>query len=91
MVVFCFSFFFWGGGGVKTYFRLSFYHNIKIQQKHFANVSIFGKIQNFDNFNGFCSPEFDLLMKDSAIFRLICNEQHSGKSNKNTSDVFITK
>ena len=64
---------FWG---VKTYFGLSFYQNIEIQQK-FADVSIFEKIQNFDNFRGFCSPKFDLFMKDLAIFRLICNEQHS--------------
>ena len=34
-------------------------------------------IQNFDYFSGICSPEFDLFMNDSAIFRLKCNEQHS--------------
>ena len=35
------------------------------------------KIQNFDNFSGFCSPEFDLFVKDLDIFQLKCNEQRS--------------
>ena len=37
----------------------------------------FLKIQNFDNFSGFCNPEFDLFIKDSAIFLIKWNEQHS--------------
>ena len=32
---------------------------------------------NFDYFSGFCSAEFDLFVKDSAIFQLECTEQHS--------------
>ena len=54
---------------VKTYFGLTFYQNIKFN-KNVADVSIFEKTQKFDNFSGFCSPEFELFMKDSAIFRL---------------------
>ena len=46
--------------------------------KNFADVSISEKIQNFDDFSGFCSPEFDSCLRDLAIFRLKCNEQHSG-------------
>ena len=42
-----------------------------------ADVSISEKIQNFDHFSGFCSPEFDSFFGDLAIFRLKCNEQHS--------------
>ena len=42
--------------------------------KNFADVSISEKIQNFD---GFCSPEFDIFLRDLAIFQLVCNEQHS--------------
>ena len=45
--------------------------------KFFADVSIFEKIQNFDYFSGFCSPEFDLFMKDWVIYGLKYNEQHS--------------
>ena len=45
--------------------------------KIFAVVSISEKIQNFDDFSGFCSPEFDSFLRDLAIFRSICNEQHS--------------
>ena len=62
--------------GEKTYFGLSFCQNIKIQQNFLLMSAFFRKIQNFDHFIGFCSPEFDLFMKDSAIFRLKCNEQH---------------
>ena len=40
-------------------------------------VSTFEKIRNFDDFSGFCSPEFDSFVRDSAIFRLKRNEQHS--------------
>ena len=47
--------------------------NIEILKKNFADVSIFEKIQNFDNFSGFCSPEFDLFMKDFSIFRFKCD------------------
>ena len=64
---------FWG---VKTYFGLSFIKTLKFD-KTFCYVSIFEKIQNFDNFSDFCSPEFDLFIKDSAIFLLKSNEQHS--------------
>ena len=45
--------------------------------KKFADVSISEKIQNFDDFSGFCSPKFDSFLRDLAIFRLKCNEQHS--------------
>ena len=45
--------------------------------KHFADVSISEKIQNFDDFSGFCSPEFDSSLRNLAIFRLKCNEQLS--------------
>ena len=45
--------------------------------KKFADVSISEKIQNFDDFSGFCSPVFDSFLRDLAIFRLKCNEQHS--------------
>ena len=44
--------------------------------KKFADVSISEKIQNFDDFSGFCSPEFDSFLNDLAIFQLRCNEQH---------------
>ena len=44
---------------------------------NFDDVSIFEKIRNFDDFSGFCSPEFDSFVRDLAIFRLKCNEQHS--------------
>ena len=43
----------------------------------FDDVSISEKIQNFDDFSGLCSPEFDSFLRDSAIFRLKYNEQHS--------------
>ena len=45
--------------------------------KKFADVSISEKIPNFDDFSGFCSPEFDSFLRDLATFRLKCNEQHS--------------
>ena len=45
--------------------------------KKFADVSISRKIQNFDDFSGFCSPVFDIFLRDLAIFRLKYNEQHS--------------
>ena len=45
--------------------------------KKIADVSISEKIQNFDDFSGFFSPEFDTFLRDLAIFRLKCNEQHS--------------
>ena len=53
--------------------------------KNFDDVSTFEKIRNFDYFSGFCSPEFDCLVRDLAIFRLKCNEQYSSipKSKKN--------
>ena len=36
--------------------------------KNFDDVSIFEKIRNFDDFSGFCSPEFDSFVRDLAIF-----------------------
>ena len=69
---------FFRGEGKHTLGYL-FIKTLKFNKK-FADVSIFEKIQNFDNFSGFCSPEFDLFMKDSAIFRLKRNEQHSNIS-----------
>ena len=48
-----------------------------MKTKNFDDVSIFEKILNFDDFSGFCSPEFDSFVRDLAIFRLKCNEQHS--------------
>ena len=48
--------------------------------KKFADVSISEKIQNFYDFSGFCSPEFDSFSRDLAIFQLKCNEQHSSIS-----------
>ena len=53
--------------------------------KKFDDVSTFEKIRNFDYFSGFCSPEFDCLVRDLAIFRLKCNKQYSSiaKSKKN--------
>ena len=61
--------------------------------KNFDDVSTFEKIRNFDHFSGFCSPEFDCLVRDLAIFRFKCNEQYSSipKSKKITSNVFVTK
>ena len=63
---------FWG---VKHTFGL-FMKALKFD-KNFADVSISRKIQNFDNFSGFCSPQFDIFLRDLAIFRLKYNEQHS--------------
>ena len=59
--------------------------------KKFADLIIFVKIQNFNNFSGFCSPEFDLSMKDLASFWLKCNEQHSNilKSQIKTLATFL--
>ena len=48
--------------------------------KYFADVSISEKIQKFDNFSGFCSPVLNSFLRDLAIFRLKCNEQHSSLS-----------
>ena len=61
--------------------------------KKFDDVSTFEKIRNFDYFSDFCSPEFDCLVRDLAIFRLKCNEKYSSipKSKKVTSNVFVTK
>ena len=50
--------------GGKTYFWLSFYEF----NKKFDDVSIFEKIRNFDDFSGFCSPEFDSFVRDLTIF-----------------------
>ena len=46
--------------------------------KKIADVCISEKIKNFDDFSGFCSPEFDSFLRDLAIIQLQCNEQHSG-------------
>ena len=72
--------------GEKTYFWLSFNESIKI----FADVSISEKIQNFDDFSGLCSPEFDSFFNDLAIFRLKCNEQHSSIP-KSQIEILATK
>ena len=47
-------------------------------KKIFASVNTSIKIQNFDDFSGFCSSEFDSFMRDLSVFRLKCNERHSG-------------
>ena len=44
------------------------YLSIEILTKNFDDVSTFEKIRNFDYFSGFCSPEFDCLVRDLAIF-----------------------
>ena len=64
--------FFWG----KNASGYLFMKGLKFD-KNVADVSILVKIQNFDDFGGFCSPEFDSFLKDLAIFRIKCNEQHS--------------
>ena len=64
---------FWG----KTYVLPIFLSKHWNLTKNFADVSISEKIRHFDNFRGFCSPEFDSFMTDLAIFWLKCNEQHS--------------
>ena len=45
--------------------------------KNVADISISEKIQNFNDSSGFCSLEFYSFLRDLAIFRLKCNEQHS--------------
>ena len=45
--------------------------------KKITNVIISEKIQNFDDFSGYYSPECDNFMRDLAIFPLKCNERHS--------------
>ena len=45
--------------------------------KNFDDVSISEKIQNFDDFSGFFSPEFDSFLRYLSVFRLKCNGQHS--------------
>ena len=62
--------------GEEAYFGYVFMKALEIN-KTFSDISIFEKIQNFDDFSGFCSPEFDSFLSDLAIFRLKCNEQHS--------------
>ena len=46
-------------------------------KKKFADVTISEKIHDFDDFSGFCSPEFDSFLRDLAIFLLKYNGQHS--------------
>ena len=62
------------GGGHAFGYLLSNHCN---STESFADVSISGKMQKFDNFSGFCSPEFDLFIKNLAIFRSKGNEQYS--------------
>ena len=38
--------------------------------KNFADISISKRSKIFDNFSGFCSPEFDSFLRGLAIFRL---------------------
>ena len=63
-------------GGEKHIFGYLLMKTLKFNKK-FAHSSISEKIQNFNDFGGFCSPEFDSFMRDLAIFRLKCNGQHS--------------
>ena len=39
-------------------------------KKKLADVSISEKIQNFDDFSGLYSPEFDSLLRDLAVWRV---------------------
>ena len=55
---------FWGK---KHTFGYLFMKALKFN-KNFADVSISAKIQNFDDFSDFCSPEFDSFLRDLAIF-----------------------
>ena len=51
--------------------------------KKFADVSVSEKIQNFDDFSGFCSPEFDSLVRYLAQnLRYCCR--------RNIDDVIVT-
>ena len=52
-----------------TYFGYLFRKALRLDKK-FAAASITEKIQNFDDFNGFCSPEFDCFLRDLAIFSI---------------------
>ena len=64
------SVFIWG-----AYFWLSFYESI---EKNFAFVIVSERSEILiDDFSGFCSPEFYSFLRDLAIARLKCNEQHS--------------
>ena len=62
-----FSVFFFGGW--EYTFGYLFMKALKFDKK-FADVSISEKIQNFDDFSDFCSPEFDSFLRDLAISRL---------------------
>ena len=75
--------------GGKHTFGYLFMKTLKFN-KIFYDVSTFEKIRNFDYFSGFCSPEFDCLVRDLAIFRLKCDEQYSTipKSNKKSLATF---
>ena len=63
--------------GKKTYFWLYFWRNHLNLLKYFAGVSISEKTENFYDFGGFCSPEFDRFLRDLAIFQFNVMEQHS--------------
>ena len=76
----------------KHTFGYLFMKTLKFNKK-IDDVSTFEKIRNVDYFSGFCSPEFNCLVRDLAIFRLKCNEQYSSipKNKKITSNVFVTE
>ena len=60
----------------KHTFGYLFVKTLKFNKK-IGSLKTSKKIQNFDDVNGFCSPEFDSFIKDLSIFRLKCNERHS--------------
>ena len=62
--------------GKNIIWVISFTKALKFN-KNFADISISEKIQNFDDFSGFCIPEFDSFLRDLAIFQLKCNEHSS--------------
>ena len=66
---------FWGEESILLVIFLT--KSFKFKKKYFAGVNISEKTENFDDFCGFCSPEFDRFLRDLAIFQLKCNEQHS--------------
>ena len=75
--IFSFNWCFFGGKHTVGYL---FVKTLKFNKKFFADVNTSEKIQNVDDFSGFCSPEFDSVMRDLSIFRLKCNERHSSIS-----------
>ena len=78
--------------GEKHTFGHCFMKALKFNQKF--DVSISEKTQNFDDFTGFCSPEFGSFLRDLAIFRfknIMNNIPAFQNVKKHTSNVFITK